>query len=174
MNWGDLFCENWETEVTWHFSIVVWWYFQNIQIHSNMGGHKIYCEKGQAKPRSKCKILKETALSRPIHHTKPPVSASDNCFRSCRLILYPWIEELQCCPVQWLPSCISAELKGSEIKLVFGSVFGPHISRGLDMCLKGEKMWTRFPNIQIYSNRETEAFISCQQVDTVLKEGGSI
>ena len=68
----------------------------------------------------------------------------------------------------------SAELKGSEIKLVFGSVFGPHISRGLDMRLKGGKTWTRFPNIQIYSNRETEAFISCQQVDTVLKEGGSI
>ena len=62
--------------------------------------------------------------------------------------------------------CISAELKGIEIKLVFGSVFRPQISRVLDMGLKGGKTWTRFPNIQIYSNRETEAFISCQQVHT--------
>ena len=62
--------------------------------------------------------------------------------------------------------CISPELKGIEIKLVFGSVFRPQISCVLDMGLKGGKTWTRFPNIQIYSNRETEAFISCQQVHT--------
>ena len=62
--------------------------------------------------------------------------------------------------------CIITELKGIEIKLVFGSVFRPQISRVLDMGLKGGKTWTRFPNIQIYSNRETEAFISCQQVHT--------
>ena len=62
--------------------------------------------------------------------------------------------------------CIITELKGIENKLVFGSVFRPQISRVLDMGLKGGKTWTRFPNIQIYSNRETEAFISCQQVHT--------
>ena len=41
----------------------------------------------------------------------------------------------------------------------------PKLSSLTDQGLKGPKMWTRFPNIQIYSNRESKAF-TCQQVHT--------